>query len=354
MPDEIRRHGGTNDEHPPVGGDPYYHYQGHHLPAFVGLPAFQKLPVMDDEELARARPDVAIVGAPYDEGTSHRPGARFGPNAIRAATYHAGSVNSLQLDIQPFDWLACADAGDAPIVPGNPERAHEVIRRKVAVLMQAGAIPIVLGGDHSITWPTASAVAEGVAPQSLGIVHFDAHADTAASTWGSLRSHGTPMRRLIESGAVAGRNFVQVGLRGYWPPPETLDWMRENGLRWHFMTEIEERGAEAVVADAIAEALDGAERIYLSVDIDVLDPGMAPGTGTPEPGGMLTREVLRAVRQVVAAVDLAGMDVVEVAPAYDVAEVTAAAANRCVMEAISALAARRRAAGGEPRPSWPD
>jgi len=297
---------------------------------------------------------VAIVGAPYDEGTSHRPGSRFGPNAIRAATYHAGSVNSLQLDIQPFDWLACADAGDAPIVPGNPERAHDVIRRKVEVVMQAGAIPIVLGGDHSITWPAATAVAEGVAPQSLGIVHFDAHADTAATTWGSLRSHGTPMRRLIESGAVAGRNFVQVGLRGYWPPPETLDWMRENGLRWHFMTEIEERGAEAVVAEAIAQALDGPERIYLSVDIDVLDPGMAPGTGTPEPGGMLTRELLRAIRQVVGAVDLAGMDVVEVAPAYDVAEITGAAANRCVLEAISALAVRRRDAGGLPRRSWPD
>jgi agmatinase len=354
MPDESRRHGGTNDEDPPVGGDPYYHYTGHHLPAYVGLPAFQKLPVLDDEALARERPDVAIVGAPYDEGTSHRPGSRFGPNAIRAATYHAGSVNSLQLDIQPFDWLACADAGDAPIVPGNPERAHEVIRRKVEVVMQAGAIPIVLGGDHSVTWPAATAVAAGVAPQSLGIVHFDAHADTAATTWGSLRSHGTPMRRLIESGAVAGRNFVQVGLRGYWPPPETLDWMRENGLRWHFMTEIEERGAEAVVADAIAQALDGPQRIYLSVDIDVLDPGMAPGTGTPEPGGMLTRELLRAIRQVVGAVDLAGMDVVEVAPAYDMAEITAAAANRCVLEAVSALAVRRREAGGQPRRSWPD
>jgi agmatinase len=120
--------------------------------------------------------------------------------------------------------------------------------------------------------------------------------------------------------------------------------MRANGLRTHFMTEIEERGAEAVVADAIAEALDGPEVIYLSVDIDVIDPGMAPGTGTPEPGGMLSREVLRAIRQVVMAVELAGMDV---------AEITAAAANRCVMEAISALAARRRDAGGEPRPSWP-
>jgi agmatinase len=245
------------------------------------------------------------------------------------------------------------DAGDAPVVPGRPERAHEVIRRKVAAILAGGTLPIVLGGDHSITYPAASAVAESVAPRSLGIVHFDAHADTAATTWGSLRSHGTPMRRLIESGAVAGPNFVQVGLRGYWPPPETLEWMRANGLRYHFMTEIEERGAEAVVADAIAEALDGPEVIYLSIDIDVIDPGMAPGTGTPEPGGMLTREVLRAIRQVVGAVELVGMDVVEVAPVYDVSEITAAAANRCVMEVISALAARRRDAGAEPRPSWP-
>src|SRR4030095_1219218 len=129
MREESRPQAGTKDEDPPVGGDPYYHYQGHHLPAFVGLPAFQKLPVMDDDALARARPDVAIVGAPYDEGTSHRPGSRFGPNAIRAATYHAGSLNSLQHGILPFEWLDVADAGDAPVVPGNPERAHEVIRR---------------------------------------------------------------------------------------------------------------------------------------------------------------------------------------------------------------------------------
>jgi agmatinase len=353
MPDEIRRQRGTNDENPPVGADPYHEFMEHDLPSYVGLPSFQKLPHLSDEELARRRPDVAIVGAPYDEGTSHRPGSRFGPNAIRAATYHSGSLNSLQHEIQPFEWLEVADAGDAPVVPGNPERAHDVIRRKVALVAEAGAIPVVLGGDHSITFPAASAVAEAVAPRRLGIVHFDAHADTAATTWGSLRSHGTPMRRLIESGAVAGRNFVQVGLHGYWPPPETIEWMRANGLRTHFMTEIEERGAEAVVADAIAEALDGPEVIYLSVDIDVIDPGMAPGTGTPEPGGMLSREVLRAIRQVVMAVELAGMDVVEVAPAYDVAEITAAAANRCVMEAISALAARRRDAGGEPRPSWP-
>ncbi len=340
---------GINDEAPP-GADPYTTYDDANLPAYVGLPSFQKLPwVTDAGELARRRPDVAIVGAPYDDSVSHRPGARFGPRAIRQASYHAGDINSLQLGIEPYSWLDVVDAGDAPVTPMNAERSHAVIRRKVLEVARSGAIPIVLGGDHSITYPSASAVAEAVAPRTLGIVHFDAHADAANTTWGSLHSHGTPMRRLIESGAVAGRNFVQVGLRGYWPSAETLDWMREQGMRWQLMTEIESRCAEAVVSDAIDQALDGPEVVYLSVDVDVVDPGMAPGTGTPEPGGMLTRELLRAVRQIVGRVDLAGMDVVEVAPPYDHAEVTAMAAHRCVLEAVSALAARRRDAGDQPR-----
>ncbi|MGH2357919.1 MAG: agmatinase [Candidatus Limnocylindria bacterium] len=339
---------GKNDEAPP-GTDPYTAYDDFNLPAYVGLPTFQKLPLVTDADaLAARRPDVAIVGAPFDDAVSHRPGARFGPRAIRQATYHAGDLNSLQLDVQPFAWLDVVDAGDAPVVPMNLERGHEVIGRKVLDVARSGAVPIVLGGDHSITFPSASAVASAVAPRRLGVVHFDAHPDAASSTWGTPRSHGTPMRRLIESGAVEGRNFVQVGLRGYWPAPETIDWMREHGMRWHLMTEIEARGAEAVIAQAIDEALDGPEVIYLSVDIDVIDPGMAPGTGTPEPGGMLTRELLRGVRQVVGAVELVGMDVVEVAPPFDVAEVTAAAAHRCVLEAISALAAKRRAAGAPP------
>ncbi len=238
------------------------------------------------------------------------------------------------------------DAGDANIIPAWIERAHALIYRKVFEVAATGAIPIVLGGDHSITWPSATAVAEVRRPGSIGIVHFDAHADTAADDWGVLAGHGTPMRRLIESGAVEGRNFVQVGLRGYWPPVETFEWMRAHGMRYHFMREIEERGADAVVAQAIDEALDGPDHVYLSLDIDVVDPGMAPGTGTPEPGGMLSREVLRAIRQIVAAVDLAGMDIVEVSPPYDHAETTAMIANRAALEAISALAVRR--AAGKP------
>ncbi len=335
----------------------YETYSDYDLPTYVGSASFMKLPwVTDPAELRRREVDVAIIGAPFDDAVSHRPGARFGPRAIREAQYTSGSINSLQLDVEPFEILNVVDGGDANIVPAWIDRAHALIYRKVLEVAETGAIPIILGGDHSITWPSASAIADVRRPGSIGIVHFDAHADTAPDDWGVLSGHGTPMRRLVESGAVKGKNFVQVGLRGYWPPVDTFEWMKEQGFRYHFMREIEERGAEAVVAQAIDEALDGPDHVYLSLDIDVIDPGMAPGTGTPEPGGMLTREVLRAIRQIVLAVDLAGMDVVEVSPPYDHAETTAMAANRAALEAISALAVRKRDgkavrwAGRAPRP----
>jgi agmatinase len=319
-------------------------YDDFDLPTYVGLPTFMKLPwIPDAAALAARKPDIAIVGAPFDDAVSHRPGARFGPRAIREAQYTTGSIHSLQLGNEPFEILDVVDAGDANIVPSWIERAHAFIYRKVREVAATGAIPIVLGGDHSITWPSATAVADVRRPGSIGIVHFDAHADTANDDWGVLAGHGTPMRRLIESGAVKGSNFVQVGLRGYWPPVETFRWMQEQGLRWHLMREIEERGAEAVIDDAIAEALDGPDAIYISVDIDVIDPGNAPGTGTPEPGGMLPREVLRAVRRIASQVEIAGMDIVEVSPPYDHAEVTAMAGNRVALEVISALAAKKQA-----------
>ncbi len=308
--------------------------------------SFERLPwATDDEALAAAKPDVAIVGAPLDDAVSARPGARFGPRAIRMAPTAWGNRDawSIQLDTEPYSHLKVVDAGDAPVVPSRLDRGLRVIHEKVYRVAKSGAIPIVLGGDHSITYPSAAAVARYRHPRKVGMVHFDAHADTGAEQWGNLMGHGTPMRRLIEEGWLAGPNFVQVGLRGYWPDKATFGWMKEQGLRWHTMVEIEERGSEAVIADAIAEALDGPDCIYLSVDIDVVDPGMAPGTGTPEAGGMLSRELLRAIRQIVGQVDLVGMDVVEVSPPYDHAEVTSALAHRCVMEAISALAAKREA-----------
>jgi agmatinase len=327
------------------GEDEFSEFSSVDLPYYADWHgSFEKLPwALGDEALRAANADVAIVGAPLDDAVSSRPGARFGPRAIRMAptTWSREYAWSIQLDTEPYAELKVVDAGDAPVVPARLDRGLRVIHEKVFRVASSGAVPVVLGGDHSITYPSAAAVARHVHPRSVGIVHFDAHADTGAEQWGSLVGHGTPMRRLIEEGWVAGRNFVQVGLRGYWPEKETFDWMREQGMRWHPMVEIEDRGSEAVIADAIAEALEGPDCVYLSVDVDVVDPGMAPGTGTPEAGGMLSRELLRAVRQIVGLVDLVGMDVVEVSPPYDHAELTAILAHRVVMEAISALAAKR-------------
>ena len=222
------------------------------------------------------------------------------------------------------------------------QRVHEVVSR--------GIVPVVLGGDHSITWPSATAVADHFGHGNVGIVHFDAHADTADIVDGNLASHGTPMRRLIESGAVLGRNFVQVGLRGYWPPADTIAWMREQGMRCHFMQELWERGAAAVLEDAVAEALDGCDALYLSLDIDVLDPGFAPGTGTPEPGGMAPVDLLRIVRSIVQRTNVVAIDVVEVSPPYDLADTTVNNAHRLVWESLAAMAWKRREAAGGSAP----
>jgi agmatinase len=318
-------------------------------PAYADISTFLHLPwVHEVEAIREAAPDFAVVGAPFDVSVTNRPGARFGPRAIRNASYLTHwDLHHLGFRIRPFDYLKGIDTGDALCIPGTIERSHDAIREKLGSVYEGapGCIPIILGGDHSITYPAAGTVADHH-DRKVGIVHFDAHADAANDSWGVSLSHGTPMRRLIEDGHVAGKNFVQVGLRGYWPGPPVLEWMREQGMRSHFMSEIEERGFDEVVAEAIEQALDGPEYIYLSVDVDVLDPAFAPGTGTPEPGGLSSRELLRAVRNVVADVQLVGMDVVEVSPPYDSADITAEVAHRTVLEALSALAVRRRDATG--------
>ena len=313
----------------------------------MGIPTYLHARLAETaSELREWGADVAIIGAPVDMGVVNRPGARFGPRAIRQAAYF-GSPNTdvyhMGLGVYPARELQIVDFGDAICPPSSLELSHDAIRLKVMQALQAGAVPIVLGGDHSITLPSATAAAQHYGFGRMGMVHFDAHADTAAKSYGDvLISHGSPMRRLIESGAVPGKNFVQVGLRGYWPPGTVFDWMREQGMRWHQMSEIEDRGFDQVLEDAISEALDGPECIYLSVDIDVLDPAFAPGTGTPEPGGITSAELLRAVRRIVTSVKTVAMDVVEVSPPYDgPGAITAEVAHRVVLEAISALAWRR-------------
>jgi agmatinase len=321
-------------------------------PSYAGAAAtFCKVPlVLDPGGLEGA--DVAVVGAPVDETTSNRPGARFGPRAIRLADVSGAPSGRPHLDlgVDPFEALTVVDYGDADVVPADAARSHEAIRRAVGEILAAGAVPVVLGGDHSIAHPTVSALAEHVRPAAVGIVHFDAHADDAEDIYGVRRSHGTPMRLLVEEGSVRGEHVLQVGLRGYWPGPEEFAWAREQGFVWFTMGEIQERGFEAVLDDVVDRA-GGFEHVWLSLDIDVVDPGHAPGTGTPEPGGLTQREMLWAVRRLSREVGFAGMEVVEVSPPYDHADVTALLAHRIVLEALCGLALRRL--GREPAPERP-
>src|SRR3954467_7981246 len=231
--------------------------------------------------------DVVVLGAPFDGGTSHRPGTRFGPQAIRMTDYlaHDGSRPSLALRTDGLRDLRVLDAGDVEMYSGDIITALAALRDAVAVVTRSGAIPLVLGGDHSIAFGDVSGVADVLGAGRVSMLHFDAHADTGDIEFGSLWGHGQPMRRLLESGAVRGDRFLQVGLRGYWPPPETLDWMAGEGFRSYEMTEIGRRGLDTCLTEASQIATDDCDGVFLSVDIDVCDPGSAPGTGTPEPGG---------------------------------------------------------------------
>jgi agmatinase len=245
--------------------------------------------------------------------------------------------------VDAFAELNICDYGDAPVKTGNTYTTFEGIRKFIGTIVDSNAIPIILGGDHATTWPSATALADHYGHGKVGIVHFDAHADTGSDMPGTLASHGTPMRKLIESGAVPGKNFVQVGLRGYWPDQETIDWMGEQQMRTHFMAEIDRDGFAKVLERAVDEALDQADHLYISLDIDVADPAYAPGTGTPEPGGLTSRDVLTAVRRLCAEVGIVAMDVVEVSPPYDDrGEITALLANRAVREALTGIAMRRK------------
>ena len=309
---------------------------------FGSVRTFAQRPLLTDaQQLDEWQPDVAMIGAPFDLGTTNRPGARFAPRSLRADAYESGTYH-LGLGLEIFDHIEVVDYGDAFCPHGRVDESLANIRERVAEVAGRHIVPFVVGGDHTISWPSITAVADAYGRGRVGVIHFDAHADTADTIDGNLASHGTPMRRLIESGAVPGRNFVQVGLRSYWPGAEVWAWMAEQGMRWHLMDEIWDRGFKAVMDDAISEALDGTEFLYISIDIDSLDPSHAPGTGTPEPGGLVAADLLRMVRELALRHHVVGMDVVEVSPPYDHADCTINVANRLFMECLAGMAARRR------------
>ena len=311
---------------------------------------FSGVPAADlGEPASYARASAVVIGAPFDGGTSHRPGCRFGPQAIRLTDYlpHDGRRPHLALDVDPLVELGVVDVGDVEMLSGETEQALERLERAVEQIARSGAVPVVLGGDHTIALPDVTGVARHVGWGRVSVVHFDAHADTGDIQFGSLLGHGTPMRRLIESGAARGDRFIQIGLRGYWPEPPTLAWMAERGMRSYDMAEIVVRGLDDCLDEAFTVATDDCDAVFLSVDVDVVDPGMAPGTGTPEPGGLSSRQLLDAMRRAGMELPVAGIDVVEVSPPYDHAEVTSYLGNRIVLEALSGIAWRRRAQEGE-------
>jgi len=318
------------------------------LTPYEGIPTFGGFPHLPWSDLSQSNVDVAVLGIPFDNSTANRPGCRFGPRALRSQAFTSG-FHHLPLGIDILEWLSVVDAGDVHCPHGLTEISHSNARIAAMEVARSSAFSVFLGGDHSITWPTAAAVAETYGWGELGLIHFDAHADAATGMDGNLASHATPMRHLLESGALKQGHFEQIGLRGYWPPPEDFEYVASQGGAWHLMEDVRSKGIEAVLDTVIERMVANCRAVYLSVDIDVLDPSHAPGTGTPEPGGMTPTDLLYAVRRIALETPLVALDVMEVSPPFDHADVTVNNAHRVVFETFAALAYKKRALqGGSP------
>jgi agmatinase len=304
---------------------------GHVIPRFAGISTFARLP--HTRELGDV--DVAVVGLPFDGGASYRPGARFGPQKIREVSTLLRAFNPA-LGVEPFAELRVVDWGDAPCSPVSIEDSFGAIERAIGQIVAAEAFPLILGGDHSISLPVLRALASRHGP--LGLVHFDAHPDTWDVHFGRRYTHATPFRRAIEEGILDAARYIQVGIRGSLPKAGDLDDARSLGVTVLSADEVYAIGLDAALARIRAIATGP---VHVSVDIDVVDPAFAPGTGTPEVGGFSSREIIRLVRGL-GPLDVAGFDVVEVAPPYDHGEVTSILAANLAYELLSTRVGRLR------------
>jgi agmatinase len=312
---------------------------GQVVPRFAGPPTFARLPRLD--EVSRA--DVAIVGLPFDAGTSYRPGARFGPAHIRASSrllrpYHPA------VGTAPFAALQVADAGDLALNPFDITEALAAAETGIRGLAEDGATVVGLGGDHTLALPALRALHALHGP--VAVLHFDAHLDTWDTYFGAPYTHGTPFRRASEEGLIDPERSMHVGIRGPLYSVADLDDDARLGFAVVRADDYETDGVSRAV-ERLRRRLDGGP-VYVSVDIDVLDPAAAPGTGTPEAGGLTSRELLHTLRGL-QGLDIVGFDVVEVAPAYDHAEITGIAAAHVVYDLLAVLAAGRCASAGAHR-----
>lgn len=314
-------------------------YINRYMSSRGGIATFANAPVaVTPEDLIAGKVDVAIVGAPLDMGSGYR-GAKGGPQALRDL-YGAGGIDMTTM-VDPTAELQIVDYGDIAIDNMSTERSMAHVREMVAGIARAGTIPFIVGGDHSLEYPNAAGLADVHGKGSFGVVHFDSHYD-AGKAGAHYITHGQPVYRLVNEGHVKGENFIQVGLRGPWPEKEGFEWMREQRMRYHPMAEVEKNGWQATMERALKEAREGNKKLYISFDVDVLDPAFVVGTGTPVPGGLTMREAIPIVRRLCAETQVIGFEIVEVAPQLDVSYRTALNANFIMHACLTGVAMRKK------------
>jgi agmatinase len=318
------------------------------LPHFAGINTFMKAPYLEDVNQV-GHYDVAIVGVPHDCGTTYRPGTRFGPQGIRRISALYTPYN-YEMGVDLREQITLCDVGDIFTIPANNEKSFDQISKGIAHVFASGAFPIILGGDHSIGFPTVRGVCRHLGDKKVGIIHFDRHVDTQEIDLDE-RMHTCPWFHATNMANAPAKNLVQLGIGGWQVPREGVKVCRERGTNVLTVTDITEMGLEAAAQFAIERATDGTDCVYISFDIDCIDAGFVPGTGWPEPGGLLPREALKLLELIVRNVPVCGLEIVEVSPPYDISDMTSLMATRVICDTMAHLVV----SGQLPRkgkPSW--
>ena len=302
------------------------------LPHFAGINTFMKAPYVEDVNDV-GKYDATVVGVPFDGGTTYRPGTRFGPQGIRRISGLYTPYN-FELGVDLREQMTMCDAGDVFTIPANIEKTFDQVSNAVAHIASTGSMPVILGGDHSIGFPTIRGIAS-LTTKNIGIIHFDRHADINEKDLDE-RMHATPYFHATNLPNVPPTNLVQIGIGGWQVPREAMKNMRERQTNIFTIGDVERLGIDKVAEMALEAAWKDADAVYLSFDIDSIDSGFVPGTGWPEPGGFLPREAMKLVGKV-AAEGLCGLEVVEVSPPYDVSDITSLMGLRIVVDALGSL-----------------
>ena len=318
------------------------------LPHYAGINTFMKAPYLEDVNRV-GEFDVAVVGIPHDCGTTYRPGTRFGPQGIRRISALYTPYN-YEMGVDLREQITLCDVGDVFTIPANNEKSFHQISKGVAHVFASGAFPILLGGDHSIGFPTVRGVCRHLGDKKVGIIHFDRHVDTQEIDLDE-RMHTCPWFHATNMANAPAQNLVQLGIGGWQVPREGVKVCRERGTNVLTVTDITEMGLEAAARYAIERATDGTDCVYISFDIDCIDAGFVPGTGWPEPGGLLPREALKLLELIVRNVPVCGLELVEVSPPYDISDMTSLMAARVICDTMAHLVVSGQLPRKE-KPSW--